>query len=79
MQKIPSTVLIYQRGGAYYCDATGCFGGGYSGAYAGKTPEEAALFAEREKGRYISNNSAGGQIIIPAEVREALKAATIKA
>lgn len=77
MQKMPSTILIYKRGDAYYCDATGCFGGGYSGMFAGKTAEDAALVAEREKGRYINSNPEGGCVIAPAEVRAALKAATI--
>ena len=70
--KRSSIVIIYQRGNSYYCDATGCFGGGYSGAFAGGTPEEAAIFAIRAESRYIDVNPLGGKLIMPIEVREAL-------
>jgi len=73
MEKIPSQILIYKRGKNYYCDAYGCFGGGYSGVFAGKNAEEAALFALREKGRYIDTNKLGGNIIVPQEVREKMQ------
>ena len=72
MKKIASTVIIYKRGASYYCDATGCFGGGYTGAFAGNTAEAAGLFALREKGRYIDSNPFGGTLSAPAEVREAI-------
>ncbi|MDZ4247223.1 MAG: hypothetical protein U1D67_08910 [Dehalococcoidia bacterium] len=82
MKKSPSKIIIYTRpdkvhGKTYFADVTGCFGGGYHGACAGDTPEEAALFALREKARYIDNNPAGGNMYLPAEVKEALKAATV--
>jgi hypothetical protein len=77
MEKQPSSIVIYKRGGSYYADAHGCFGGGYSGAHAGDTPEEAALFALREKGRYIANNPLGGDMYLPAEVKAALELAKV--
>ena len=67
-----SSITIYQRGRGYYANVQGRFGGGYSGAHAGDTPEQAAVFALRESGRYISTNPLGGDIIAPAEVREAI-------
>ena len=74
MQKQPSTIIIFARANGYYADVRGCFGGGYSGAFAGKNPEEAALFALREKGRYIESNPMGGEMHVPAEVRAAIEA-----
>ena len=75
MQKQPSSVIVHRRGDAYYCDAKGCFGGGYSGAFAGKTAEDAGLFAIVQKARYIDNNPQGGNMYLPAEVREAIELA----
>jgi len=72
MEKIPSSVIVYKRGDIYICDVTGCFGGGFSGAFAGKTPEDAALFALVQKARYIDNNPTGGNMYLPKEIREAL-------
>ncbi len=81
MQKQPSTIIVFARpnnaGVTYYADVKGCFGGGYSGAHAGDTPEEAALFALREKGRYIDTNPLGGTMHLPAEVRAALEATRV--
>ena len=77
MQKQPSSVIIYKRGDAYYCDVQGYFGGGYSGAFAGRTPEEAGLFALTQKVRYIDNNPLCGSMYLPAEVREAIKLAKV--
>jgi len=73
MQKQPSIIIVFARANAYYADVKGCFGGGYSGAFAGKNPEEAALFALREKARYIDNNPMGGDMHLPAEVRAAIE------
>ena len=78
MQKQPSMIILYARpskehGKSYYADVHGCFGGGYYGAHAGDTPEEAALFALREKASYIDGNPLGGTMHLPAEVREALE------
>jgi len=78
MQKQQSQIIIFARpsvahGKSYYADVRGCFGGGYSGAHAGDTAEEAALFALREKGRYIDSNPLGGTMHLPQEVREAIK------
>lgn len=70
MQKQPSSIIIYKRGGSYICDAKDAYGGGYSGASAGNTVEEAALFALREEQRYIKNNPLGGEMHLPSEVRE---------
>ncbi|MBM2833385.1 MAG: hypothetical protein HW406_546 [Candidatus Brocadiaceae bacterium] len=70
MEKQPSSIMVYKRGEKYYCDVTGAFGGGYTGAYAGASVEEAALFALREKGGYITNNPKGGNMYLPKEVRE---------
>lgn len=65
-----SSIVIYKRGGSnFYADATGKFGGGYSGAFAGKTTEEAAIFAIREQGRYSD-----ALIIAPKEVQEHIDA-----
>ena len=75
MEKQRSLVIIYKRGNSYFANVSGCFGGGYQGAHAGDTPEEAALFAIREKQRYIATNPEGGEIFAPAEVREAITAA----
>ena len=75
MEKQVSSIIIYKRGINYFADVAGCFGGGYSGAHAGDTPEEAALFALREQGRYIKNNPLGGNVFAPAEVREAMQRA----
>lgn len=70
MEKRPGSITVYKRGEKYYCDAAGAFGGGYTGAYAGASVEEAALFALREKGRYITNNPKGGNMYLPKEVRD---------
>lgn len=70
MEKQSSSITIFKRGGKYYADVVGAYGGGYAGAYAGATAEEAALFALREKGRYIINNPKGGIMYLPKEVRE---------
>lgn len=75
MEKQLSSITIYKRGNGYYADVTGAFGGGYSGAHAGDTPEEAALFALREKGRYIKINPLGGELFAPTEVRAAMELA----
>jgi len=77
MEKRRSTVVIFKRGEAYFADAHGAFGGGYSGCFAGGTAEEAALFAIREAGRYIDTNPLGGDLFAPAEVREAMSAAKV--
>jgi hypothetical protein len=73
MEKRPSSVIVYKRGENYYCDVTGLFGGGYRGAYTGASVEEAALFALREKGRYITNNPKGGNMYLPKEAGIGLK------
>ena len=77
MGKQASKVIIYKRGASYYCDASGCFGGGYTGAFAGDTAENAALFALREKERYIDTNPVGGTLSAPLEVRAAIKDAEV--
>ncbi|MDP2218491.1 MAG: hypothetical protein Q8J68_14535 [Methanolobus sp.] len=77
MEKQPSSIIIYKRGGGYYADVTGHFGGGYSGAHAGDTPEEAALFALREEGRYIKTNPLGGTMHAPEEIRKAIETTRI--
>mgnify|MGYP001586060150 CR=1 FL=1 len=61
-----------RNGQGYSADIRGKFGGGYSSPCAGQTPEDAALFALREAGRYIDSNDEGGDILGPAEVREAM-------
>ena len=77
MQKQPSSVIIYKRGNAYYCDVKGCFGGGFSGAFAGKTAEDAGLFALLQKARYIDNNPLKGDMFLPVEVQEAIELAKV--
>ena len=77
MQKQPSSIIVYKRGDAYYCDAKGCFGGGFSGAFAGKTAEEAGLFTIALKAEYIDNNPQRGNMYLPAEVREAIELAKV--
>jgi hypothetical protein len=61
----------------YVATVRGHFGGGYSGAHAGNTAEEAALFALREKARYIDNNPLGGDLFAPEDVRAAMQAAKL--
>ena len=75
---VASIVIIYKRGASYFCNASGCFGGGYSGAYAGNTAEAAALFALRERGRYIEGNKLGGSLYAPREVKLAMEATRVK-
>jgi len=70
MRERQSGVIIYARGNKYFADLTGQFGGGYLGAYAGSSPEEAALFALHEEGRFIRTNPLGGTLIAPSEVQE---------
>ena len=77
MEKQASTIIIYKRGGGYYADVTGAHGGGYSGAHAGDTAEEAALFLLREEARYIKTNPMGGTIHAPEDVRAAIEASKI--
>ena len=78
MEKQPSNIIVYKRGDAYYCDASGCFGGGFSGAFAGKTAEDAGLFALTQKARYIDSNPLKGDMYLPQAVREAIERATGK-
>lgn len=73
MQRQPSSVIVYKRGDCYICDVKGCFGGGYSGVFAGKTAEDAGLFALTQKLMYIDNNPMSGNMYLPAEVREAIE------
>lgn len=72
MQKQPTQIIVYSRGKNYYCDTTGCYGGGYLSAFAGTTPQEVALFVLREKGRYIDNNPMGGSMYLPVEIKKAI-------
>lgn len=74
MNKVRASVVVIKRGDSYYCDVTGQAGGGFRNAFAGKTPEEAALFAQMQKVRYIDNNPLGGDMFLPAEVKQALGA-----
>jgi len=77
MEKQPSSIIVYKRGDVYICDVTGCFGGGFSGAFAGRTPEEAGLFALTQKARYIDTNPKGGNMHLPQEVKEAIELAKV--
>jgi len=77
MEKQASSIIIFKRGESYFAHVSGHYGGGYHGAFAGDTPEAAALFALREEGRYIKNNPLGGNIFAPAEVRAAIEAAKL--
>lgn len=72
-----SQITISKIRGAYRADARGKFGGGYSNAAAGNTPEAAAMFALREAARYIDTNPEGGDIFVPPEVREAMDKARV--
>ena len=63
-----STVIIERKGDRYSATAQGKFGGGYSRASAGDTPEKAAALAAREMIRYGQTNPEGGSLIAPAEV-----------
>ena len=63
-----ATLIIEKRGNRYTATVSGKFGGGYSGANAGTTAEEAAGFAAREMIRYGQSNSEGGDLVAPAEV-----------
>ncbi len=63
-----ASVIIEKRGTGYFATVSGKFGGGYMGAAAGDTAEEAAAFAAREMVRYAQSNSDGGDLIAPSEV-----------
>ena len=63
-----ASIIISRRGGEYIATVSGKFGGGYSGAHAGRTPEDAATFAAREMIRYAQSNSEGGDLIAPEDV-----------
>lgn len=62
------TIGYKERYKRYYAAASGKFGGGYSNAQAGDTPEKAAAFAAREMIRYAQSNPEGGSLIAPPEV-----------
>jgi len=66
-----------RNGHGYWADVRGKFGGGYSGATAGETPEAAGLFALREAARFIDSNPEGGDIIAPPEVQDAMAKARV--
>lgn len=63
-----ATVIIQKRRDRYTATVSGKFGGGYSGANAGATAEEAAAFAAREMVSYARSNNEGGDLVAPAEV-----------
>lgn len=63
-----SLITISRRQTVYFASARGEFGGGYCGAHAGDTPEEAALFAIREMRRYALTNPEGGDLVAPPDV-----------
>ena len=63
-----ASVIIEKRGNGYIATVSGKFGGRYSGASAGNTPEKAAIFASREMIRYAQSNKEGGDLIAPADV-----------
>jgi len=65
-----SVVVIERRGTSYIASASGKFGGGYQGASAGNTPDEAAIFASREILRYGRGNPEGVSLIAPPEVAD---------
>lgn len=73
MKQRESSIIIYERHGSYYADVTGMFGGGFGGALAGRTIEEAAIFALRMEAMYIKRNPLGGYLASPAEVKAAIE------
>ena len=71
--KRKSTVTIFAMAGTYYCEVTGQYGGGFSGACAGRNAEAAALFALQQDSRFIKSNPLGGDLFAPREVREEIE------
>lgn len=65
-----STVIISERDNQFFCTVTGKFGGGFSGAAAGNTAEEAAIFAANQAVNYCLANEEGGDILAPKTVLE---------
>jgi hypothetical protein len=65
-----STVVILKERGGYTVQASGKFGGGYDGVWAGDTPDEAASVAAHEMMRYAQSNKEGGDLVAPAEVMQ---------
>jgi hypothetical protein len=53
---------------AFWAHASGRFGGGYQGAFAGNTAFAAASFARREMVRYGVHRAGGATLIAPPEV-----------
>ena len=66
-----ATVIIEKMGTENYrASASGKFGGGFRGAFAGETAEAAAAFAAREMLRYAQGNTEGGDLVAPPEVTD---------
>jgi len=63
-----AAVIIEKKQDVYRATVSGKFGGGYSFANAGATPEQASAFAAREMIRYAQSNSEGGDLVAPAEI-----------
>ena len=62
-------VIIHTRfPGRFTADVQGQFGGGFSGANAGKDAESAAIFAAQQMCRYGSHNPDGAVLVAPQDV-----------
>lgn len=64
-----TTVIIHLRfTGQYTADVQGRFGGGFSGAKAGKDAESAAIFAAQQMIRYGTCNPEGAVLVAPDDI-----------
>lgn len=63
-----STIIVERKGEVYRGTVQGRYGGGYSNAVYGKTPDEAAGKAAAEMVRYGQSNPEGGSLVAPPEV-----------
>lgn len=63
-----TTVIIEKCGAGYICTVSGQFGGGYTGANAGPTADEAAARAARAMIHYAQGNKEGGDLVAPPEI-----------
>ena|SRR3990167_7101344 len=73
MERTAGYVIVRKREDMYVCDVTGSFGNGCFDLNAGKTPEDAGLFALAQKAKYIDPNPLGGLMYLPQEVRNAIE------
>jgi hypothetical protein len=81
--KQPSIIVISHgtrgagpgRQTAFWGDSSGRFGGGYTGAYAGKDEDSAVAFATREMLRYGVHRPGGALLVAPLAIEQRVNAA----